>query len=225
MDPKKKHPHSNMLLNHAMGNTKEAESLIISSHTTYCRSCKAEIAKYESMGGFYLNNHEELQVSKKLWGNILNKVGGLEQDKEGVNYVDHKLITNLSKDGVRIPSFLYKYFSKATNTSSWNSAINNVKYFNLEFDDDTYKGRMLEIPPGKAMPKHGHEGLEATMVFYGGYSDESGDYVTGDLSINSEDEVHSPVASKNTGCLCLVIYSGSLKFKGILGSILNLSKF
>ena len=63
------------------------------------------------------------------------------------------------------------------------------------------------------------------MVFYGGYSDESGDYVTGDLSINSEDEVHSPVASKNTGCLCLVIYSGSLKFKGILGSILNLSKF
>ena len=84
---------------------------------------------------------------------------------------------------------------------------------------------MLEIPPGKSMPKHSHEGLEATMVFFGGYSDESGEYNKGDLVILSGDEEHSPVSSKDTGCLCLVIYSGSLKFKGILGSILNLSKF
>ena len=26
--------------------------------------------------------------------------------------------------------------------------------------------------PRKMMPKHSHEGLEATMVFHGGYSDE-----------------------------------------------------
>ena len=84
---------------------------------------------------------------------------------------------------------------------------------------------MLEIPPGKSMPKHSHEGLEATMVFHGGYSDESGNYNKGDLVILSGDEEHSPVSSQKTGCLCLVIYSGSLKFKGILGSILNLSKF
>ena len=47
-------PSSAMLLNYAMGNTKEAESLIISSHITYCSACKAEVAKYESIGGFYL---------------------------------------------------------------------------------------------------------------------------------------------------------------------------
>ena len=26
------------------------------------------------------------------------------------------------------------------------------------------------------MPKHSHEGVEATMVFHGGYSDEVGNY-------------------------------------------------
>ena len=31
------------------------------------------------------------------------------------------------------------------------------------------------------MPKHSHEGVEATMVFHGGYSDEVGDYNKGDL--------------------------------------------
>ena len=32
-------------------------------------------------------------------------------------------------------------------------------------------------------------------------------------------------ASEETGCICLVVYSGSLQFKGLLGSILNLTKF
>ncbi len=219
------HPTSEMLLNYAMGNTKEAESLIIASHITYCSKCKAEVAKYESMGGFYLNNHEELNVSKSLWDNLLNKVDGLEQEETPpANYVDHKVRTGLCNESIRIPSFLHNYLEHS-DTKNWNSTINNVKYFNLKFADDTYKGKMLEIPPGRSMPKHSHEGLEATMVFHGGYSDESGNYHTGDIVICNGDEAHSPISSKDTGCLCLVIYSGSLKFKGILGSILNLSKF
>ena len=39
----------------------------------------------------------------------------------------------------RIPSFLHNYLDK--NTNDWNSTINNVKYYNLEFNDDTYKGK------------------------------------------------------------------------------------
>ena len=46
----------------------------------------------------------------------------------------------------------------------------------------------------------------------------------GDLVVASNDEVHSPV-SASSGCICLVVYSGSLQFKGLLGSILNLTKF
>ena len=218
------HPTSEMLLNYAMGNTKEAESLIIASHISYCPICKAEVAKYESMGGFYLKNHEELNVSKSLWNNIVNRIENIEQEDKSSNFVDHKVKTELCTEEIRIPSFLYNYLDYK-DTLSWNSTINNVRYFNLNFKDDTYKGKMLEIPPGKSMPKHSHEGLEATMVFHGGYSDETGDYNIGDMVICSGDEVHSPVSSSDTGCLCLVIYSGSLKFKGILGSILNLSKF
>ena len=218
------HPTSEMLLNYAMGNTKEAESLIIASHISYCPLCKAEVAKYESMGGFYLKNLEDLHVSKSLWNNVMNKLDNVEQQEITNNYVDHKVKTELCEDEIRIPSFLHNYLDNS-NTLKWNSTINNVKYFNLNFKDDSYKGKMLEIPPGKSMPKHSHEGLEATMVFHGGYSDETGHYNKGDMVICTGDEVHSPVSSSETGCLCLVIYSGTLKFKGILGSILNLSQF
>ena len=219
------HPSSEMLLNHSMGKTNEAESLIISSHIAYCSACKAEVAKYENIGGFYLKNHEELKVSKSLWNNLLNKIEDTKQDVEEKNFVDYKIKTRLDQKGVRIPSFLQQYLPNATDTKNWSSAINNVKYYNINFRDSVYKGKMLEIPPGKIMPKHSHEGLEATMVFHGGYSDESGDYNKGDLVILDDNEEHTPISSEKTGCICLVIYSGSLKFKGILGSILNLSRF
>ena len=219
------HPSSEMLLNHSMGKTNEAESLIISSHIAYCSACKAEVAKYENIGGFYLKNHEELKVSKSLWNNLLNKIEDTKQDVEEKNFVDYKIKTRLDQKGVRIPSFLQQYLPNATDTKNWSSAINNVKYYNINFRESVYKGKMLEIPPGKIMPKHSHEGLEATMVFHGGYSDESGDYNKGDLVILDDNEEHTPISSEKTGCICLVIYSGSLKFKGILGSILNLSRF
>ena len=219
------HPSSEMLLNHAMGNTNEAESLIISSHIAYCPVCKAEVAKYENIGGFYLKNHEELNVSKSLWNNLLGKLDGVEQDSKETNFVDYKIKSRLNENGVRVPSFLYHYLPNASDTKNWSSTINNVKYFNINFKENSYKGKLLEIPPGKVMPKHSHEGLEATMVFHGGYSDEVGSYNKGDLVILDDNDEHSPVSSEQTGCICLVVYSGSIKFKGILGSILNLSKF
>ena len=65
------HPSSDMLLKYSMGNTTEAESLIISCHIAYCAECKKELKKYETIGGYYLSNHKELSVSKDLWKNIL----------------------------------------------------------------------------------------------------------------------------------------------------------
>ncbi len=45
----KKHPTSDMLINHAMGNSSEAESLIISAHLSYCSDCKKDVYEYENL--------------------------------------------------------------------------------------------------------------------------------------------------------------------------------
>ena len=219
------HPSSEMLLNQAMGNTSEAESLIILGHAAYCPECKAEIAKYENIGGNYLNTNDTVDVSNDLLDKTLRELDDIEQCTTKRNYTDYRITSSLTSSPIRIPSFISAYLNNSNNTSSWNSAINNVKYANLSFNDKSITGRFLEIPPGKSMPRHGHEGDEATLVLHGGYSDERGSYHKGDLVIANDSEVHSPVSSQETGCLCLVIYSGSLRFKGLLGSILNLSRF
>ena len=218
------HPSSDMLLKYSMGNTTEAESLIISCHIAYCAECKEELKKYETIGGYYLSNHKELSVSKDLWKNILVKVEGLDQEQSQTYYTSHSIKSNLNHSDIRIPSTLSEYLESDVDTKNWKSSINNIKYKDIKFRDRNISGKLLEIPANKSMPKHGHEALEATLVLHGGYSDEKGDYNKGDLVVASSDEVHSPV-SASSGCICLVVYSGSLQFKGLLGSILNLTKF
>ena len=69
-----------------MGNTTEAESLMISCHIAYCAECKEELKKYETIGGYYLSTHKELSVSKDLWKNILVKVGMVPHNRRGQDY-------------------------------------------------------------------------------------------------------------------------------------------
>lgn len=221
----KKHPSYDLLLNYAMGNASEAESLILTCHIAYCKICKDELAKFENVGGVYLSNQNKSDLSSNLWNNTLKKVERLEIEQDKDNYISHSLNSNLLKSAIKIPSALSEYLDSKYDTNTWSSAMNNVKYKDIKFDNKEFKGKLLEIPAGKSMPKHGHESHEATLVLYGGYNDEKGTYNKGDLVIASSDEVHSPVSSDNEGCICLVVYSGSLKFKGLLGSILNLSKF
>jgi len=49
----KKHPSYDLLFNYAMGNTSEPESLILTCHIAYCKTCKEELAKFEDVGGFF----------------------------------------------------------------------------------------------------------------------------------------------------------------------------
>lgn len=221
----KKHPSYDLLLNYAMGNTSEAESLILTCHIAYCKTCKGELTKFENMGGFYLSNQHKTELSSDLWNNTLKKIERLDIEQDQDNYTIHTLNSNLAKSDIKIPSALFEYLNSNYDTNTWSSAMNNVKYKDIKFANKDFKGKLLEIPAGKSMPKHGHESHEATLVLHGGYSDEKGTYNKGDLVLASSDEVHSPVSSDVEGCICLVVYSGSLKFKGLLGSILNLSKF
>ena len=151
-----------------MGNTTEAESLIISCHIAYCTEYKEELKKYETIGGYYLTNHKELSVSKDLWKNILVKVDGLDQEQPQANYTSHSITSDLSDSDIKIPSTLSEYLGPDFDTKNWKSSINNIKYKDIKFQDRNISGKLLEIPANKSMPKHGHEALEATLVLHGG---------------------------------------------------------
>ena len=104
--------------------------------------------------------------------------------------------------------------------------MGGIKYYDIDLGNSKQntRARMLSIPPGKKLPHHGHEGQELTLVIQGGFSDENGSYDSGDVAIEDENNIHTPISDPMEGCICLVVYEGNLKFKGLFGPILNFLK-
>ena len=81
--------------------------------------------------------------------------------------------------------------------------------------------RLLYIPPGQAVPDHGHNGLELTLVLQGSFSDETGRFGVGDVEVADEDLEHTPVADGGPPCICLAATDMPLKFNSFVPRMLQ----
>ena len=90
-------------------------------------------------------------------------------------------------------------------------------------DNDELK--LIKMDPGASVPLHSHGGKEYILVLDGSFCDEYGTYSKGDIQINDQKIKHTPIASRDTGCLCLSITEKDVIFFGKYGSFLNLFTF
>lgn len=81
--------------------------------------------------------------------------------------------------------------------------------------------RLLFIPPGRAVPEHGHRGLELTLVLQGSFSDGIGRFARGDVECADDDIDHQPVAGPGEPYICLVATNAPLRFHGVIPRILQ----
>ena len=79
--------------------------------------------------------------------------------------------------------------------------------------------RLLQIPPGVAIPDHGHRGMEMTLVLKGAFRDEFARFGRGDVEIADEDLQHTPVAEEGEVCICLAATDAPLRFNALIPRI------
>jgi len=81
--------------------------------------------------------------------------------------------------------------------------------------------RLLCIPPGKAVPEHGHRGLELTLVLQGSFSDSEGAFHRGDVETAHDAIDHQPVAGPGAPCICLAATDAPLRFNALVPRLLQ----
>ncbi len=81
--------------------------------------------------------------------------------------------------------------------------------------------RLLYIPPGKAVPEHGHGGLELTLVLQGSFADSEGTFRRGDVETAHDDIEHQPIAGPGAPCICLAATDAPLRFLAMLPRLLQ----
>ena len=200
------HIPERMLVAYASGTLERPFALVVAAHVSLCQDCRANLGAHEAVGGSVLDAQPVEALAPGCKEAILAK-----------------LDTPYEPEPVYRRSGAYPGPVMAAlkgRLPRWKSVGKGVRQ-DILHSDQTGSVRLLYIPPGQAVPDHGHSGLELTLVLRGAFRDETGRFGVGDLGVADDDLEHTPVAEEGAPCICLAATEAPLRFKGLLPRILQ----
>ncbi|WP_373357047.1 ChrR family anti-sigma-E factor [Pseudoroseicyclus sp. CXY001] len=192
-----------ILAAYAGGSLGYAFELVVAAHVSLCDECRARLGAHEAAGGAVLEEVGAAALSPDLRSRLL---GALADEAPS-----HAAPQAPRRDGPFPAPVVAALGGRAPR---WRSLTGGAKQCILE-DEAAGSVRLLSIPPGAAMPEHGHGGLELTLVLQGAYRDAGGRYGAGDVAVEEDDDGHQPVAEPGETCICLAAADAPLRFRGI----------
>ena len=204
------HVSEELLLDYSSGALSEAWSIAVAAHLSKCSHCRSLHAKLEEVGGSLLTGSAPEKLSADIFENVLNR---LDVVKEAVGNEVKNHVELACSYG--IPAVVTDYLSADTNKIPWKSLGLGVSQVVLETKDSSATARLLKIPAGKKVPHHSHNGRELTVIFSGGFTDETGSYGPGDIQEIHGNAEHQPWAREGEDCICLAVTEAPLKFSNV----------
>ncbi len=204
-----------LLMDYAAGATSEPESLIIATHLALCPQCRDMVRRMEDVGGALLDEVAPEAVSDDALASVMARIEG---EAPPAPVVERPA---LDDDAIRVPEPLRSYLGGGLDSVNWQRTMRGLHVFEVPTGRPDLKTRLLKIKAGTPMPEHTHHGQEYTLVLTGGYSDERGHFVRGDIDITDDSVQHTPVADADEDCICLTVTQAPLKLTGRFGRLLN----
>lgn len=205
----KHHLNDAILMAYAAGSLPEAFNLIVAAHVSLCDACRARAESFDALGGEVLDQPSEIRLAETSFADTMALIDGGPMERIApATHVD---------SGV-LPGPIQDYVGGDLESVNWKPIGMGVKQAILPTSKDA-SARLLWIPPGVAMPDHGHSGTEMTLVLKGAFQDEDGYFARGDIEIADSDLHHTPVADIHEECICLAVADAPLQFDRLIPRI------
>ncbi|MEO0669677.1 MAG: ChrR family anti-sigma-E factor [Pseudomonadota bacterium] len=206
----KHHLTDSILMGYAAGTLPEAFNLMVATHVSLCDECRVRLEGFEAVGGEMLDQpaSNEVAMDADSLAATLSLIAGGAQDEIRMPRATASVL----------PGPLQDYVGGDLDAIQWRGIGMGVKQAILPTSKDA-SARLLFIPAGAAMPDHGHQGLEMTMVLQGAFQDEDDYFARGDVEVADSDTHHTPVADIHEDCICLAVTDAPLQFQGLLPKI------
>jgi putative transcriptional regulator len=217
------HPDEEQLLDYAAGGAAEPAGLMVATHLALCAECRTQMRQLEAIGGALLDSVPAEAPVAAAHAEGLARVLARLDEPEPAPTVAARDDAGFDDETRRlVPAPLRFYLDANLKDLRWRKVARGLDEHELALDRPGFKTRLLRIRAGAAIPRHGHRGLESVLVLDGGFTDEIGTYVRGDVGVSDAKIVHRPVADPDGDCLCLIVVEGRLRFSGLLGRVLSL---
>jgi putative transcriptional regulator len=191
------HPSDPTVLAYAAGTLPEALAIVVGTHLGLCPVCRRTRDALEAIGGVLLDDLPPAALSDNALDRVLARVD------EPVSVLPPVLNPDLP------PPLNCILFGR------WWPIGLGARWRPFRAEGGAWGGLIL-AQAGRALPRHGHEGLELTCVLSGAIADGTGVYAAGDLSEPEGDHDQPPVVVGSGPCLC-VIASEGVRLRGVLG--------
>ena len=192
-----------LLLDYVAGTLPEAVGVLVATHLALCPGCRAEAALLEDAAGLLLADEP-----------------GAPEDDAGLAALLALLDTPEAPPTVPplpapppdtvLPMPLRAYVGPYADLP-WTTTLPGVSSrveLPLLFADVPVT--LERVRPGRFVPRHGHDGLEITLVLSGGYQDRGLGYARGDVSALGPETTHSlQIDDDGEDCLLLSVRSGA----------------
>lgn len=205
-----------LLTDYAAGALAEPVALAVATHIALDAPAREAYRRLNSLGGALLDEIAPAELSEE----------SLERALEQLDAPEPHAIRGAALDAETerlVPAPLRPYLGGSLGALPWKKVVRGVEEYRIAAaEPEGYKVALLRIAPGRPMPRHGHRGVEYTVVLDGAYDDDDDVRMErGDICAADADDRHRPVADAERGCLCLIVLDKPLRLSGLMGAIVN----
>lgn len=208
----KHHLNDQMLMGYSAGTLPEAFSLVIATHVSMCDDCRARLESFDAVGGAVMEDCGTAQMSDDALAATLALIAKADAETGSLPAPTHPAASDV------FPAPLQEYTGGDLDKVKWRNVGGGVQQSILKTSKDATV-RLLRIPAGAAMPDHGHNGTEMTLVLKGAFRDEHDRFARGDIEIADEHVHHTPIAEEGEDCICLAVTDARLRFNAFIPRI------
>ncbi len=195
-----------IMASYAAGSLPDPFALVVATHVSMSPDSRASLEAHQALGGSVL----ELMGGETLSAGLKDSVLAALDDP-------FEPTPQYARSGVYPAPVMAAMNGRGV---AWKNMGGGVRQ-DIVAADQYGTARLLYIPPGMAVPDHGHNGLEMTLVLQGSFSDETGHFGVGDIEIANEDLDHTPIAGPGEACICLAATDAPLRFRALIPRLLQ----
>jgi putative transcriptional regulator len=225
------HAPDDILIAYAAGSLGASEALLIACHLTLCPACRRVVADAEAVGAAVLAGAAGLAdpgvprgvtagVPADVPENMLAALLGRLDEPVPTGPVANPLTRPLADPRGVIPAPLFGLTGDLAKVS-WRRMFPGIHSLDLPALGDGKLVKVHRFAAGMRVPSHDHPGLEATLVLSGGFTDDDGHFLRGDLSMRDHTRPHEQRIDPGEPCVWLWVGDGEFIPRTLMGRLLR----
>lgn len=186
------HPSDEVLLQYSNGSLPLPLSLIVAGHLDGCRQCRGTVALAETLGGIFLEGAATDDIGPEALTRALERL-------DSVTPSGPVAVPQDRQDSTLPPSLHRQPLGRRRwiGPGRWLCPICKDRKSGA-------RAYLLGVAAGRAIPGHGHQGIEMGLIVKGTLVDEDANYAAGDFFEIDDLRRHRPVAGTGEECVCAI---------------------